>query len=68
MKASEVRAMREEELKLELGKLRTKLYDLRAKRVSESVEDTSQFAKLRGDIARMLTEQTARNKSKAAKA
>jgi large subunit ribosomal protein L29 len=60
MTGKEVRAMKDEELTLELGRLRTSLYDLRTKRVSEQVEDTSKFAKVRKDIARILTERTVR--------
>lgn len=56
MKSSEVRNMKDAEIKLELGKLRTKVYDLNAKLVTATVEDTSQFRKTRKDIARLLTE------------
>ncbi|RMH24317.1 MAG: 50S ribosomal protein L29 [Planctomycetota bacterium] len=62
MNGAEVRAMKTEEITEELGRLRTKLFELRNKRVSEKIEDTSQFGKLRRDIARLLTEQTARAK------
>ena len=61
MTGSEVRAMKDGEITLEISKLRTRLYDLRSKRVSENVEDTSQFGKVRKDIARLLTEQRARH-------
>jgi large subunit ribosomal protein L29 len=62
MNGAEVRAMKTEEITEELGRLRTKLFELRNKRVSEKIEDTSQFGKLRRDIARLLSEQTARAK------
>lgn len=60
MTGSEVRALKDGEITLEVSKLRTRLYDLRSKRVSENVEDISQFRKVRKDIARLLTEQRAR--------
>lgn len=57
MKGNEVRAMRDEEIKLELAKLRNELFDMRSQAVTEKVEDTSKFSKIRKDIARLLTEQ-----------
>lgn len=60
MKGKDVHAMKNEELALEVKNLRTKLYDLRAQAVTEKVEDTSQFGKIRRDVARLLTEQRAR--------
>jgi ribosomal protein L29 len=65
MKGSEVKAMKNDELKLELGKLRNKLFDLSAQTVTAKVEDNSQFKKTRKDIARLLTEQNARRTTKA---
>ena len=62
MNGAEVRAMKTEEITEELGRLRTRLFELHNKRVSEKIEDTSQFGKLRRDIARLLSEQTARAK------
>ncbi len=62
MNGAEVRAMKTEEITEELGRLRTRLFELRNKRVSEKIEDTTQFGKLRRDIARLLSEQTARAK------
>lgn len=60
MKAAEVRKMGDDELKQELGKLRNDLYDLRTQGVTEKVEDTSKYGKMRKDIARLLTEQRSR--------
>ncbi|MFK7882705.1 MAG: 50S ribosomal protein L29 [Phycisphaerales bacterium] len=60
MTGAEVRAMKTEEIAEELGRMRTKLFELRNKSVSEKIEDTSQYGKIRRDIARLLTEQTAR--------
>jgi large subunit ribosomal protein L29 len=66
MKAGEVHKMSVEELATEVAKLRNDLYDLRSQAVTEKVEDTSKFGKLRKDIARLLTEQRARQLAKKA--
>jgi large subunit ribosomal protein L29 len=60
MTGTEVRKLNDEEITVELANLRGKLLALRNKSVSEKIEDTSQFGKIRKDIARLLTEQTAR--------
>jgi len=65
MTGKEVNAMKDEELKLELGKLRNELFDLRSESVTSKVEDTSKFGKLRKDIARLLGEQRRRSLAKA---
>ncbi|MDX2117555.1 MAG: 50S ribosomal protein L29 [Planctomycetota bacterium] len=61
MTGAEVRKLRDDEIKAELGRLSTKLFDLRTQTTTEKVEDTSQFKKLRKDIARLKTEATARS-------
>jgi ribosomal protein L29 len=66
MDGKEVRAMKNEELVVELKRLRAHLFKLRGQSVTEKVEDNSQFAKTRRDIARLLTEQTARVHGKSA--
>jgi large subunit ribosomal protein L29 len=60
MKAAEAHKMKDEELTQELGRLRNDLFDLRSQSVTEKVEDTSKFKKLRKDIARLLTERRSR--------
>lgn len=60
MSREEVRKMKDEELKLELARLRNDLFDLRSQTVTEKVEDTSKFGKIRKDIARVLGEQRRR--------
>ncbi|MHA7812541.1 MAG: 50S ribosomal protein L29 [Phycisphaerales bacterium] len=60
MTGAEVRKLNDEEISVELANLRGKLLQLKNKSVSEKIEDTSQFGKIRKDIARLLTEQTAR--------
>lgn len=65
MTGKEVAAMRDDEIKIELSKLRNELFDLRSKSVTAKVENTSRFPKLRSDIARMLAEQGKRTAAKA---
>ncbi|MFZ4430906.1 MAG: 50S ribosomal protein L29 [Phycisphaerales bacterium] len=60
MTGNEVKAMRDEELKIELAKLTNELFDLRSQAVTAKVEDTSKFGKLRRDIARVKGEQRRR--------
>jgi len=60
MTGTEVRKLNDEEITVELGNLRGKLLALKNKSVSEKIEDTTQFGNIRRDIARLLTEQTAR--------
>ena len=60
MTGAEVRKLNDEEITVELANLRGKLLALKNKSVSEKIEDTSQFGKIRKDIARLLTEQTTR--------
>ncbi len=60
MKMSEVKKLKDEELVVETARIRRSLYDLRTQVVTEKVKDTSQFSKLRTDLARVLTESSAR--------
>lgn len=60
MKAREVHKLGDEELAIEVGNLRRKLFELRTQAVTEKIQDTSQFAKIKKDIARLLGEQTIR--------
>jgi len=60
MTGTEVRKLNDEEITVELGNLRGKLLALKNKSVSEKIDDTTQFGRIRKDIARLLTEQTAR--------
>jgi large subunit ribosomal protein L29 len=60
MTGKEVRALSDEEVKVELDRLREKLFGLRGQTVTEKVEDNSQFGKVRKDIARLLTERKVR--------
>lgn len=63
MTGEEVRKMTAEEMGLELKKLQDKLYTIRAQHVTEKVEDTSVYGKVKKDIARIKTEMTVRAKA-----
>lgn len=60
MKAKEVHKLNDEEILVELDRLSKKVFDLRCQVVTDKIEDPSQFKKIRRDIARLKTEQTAR--------
>jgi large subunit ribosomal protein L29 len=48
-----------------LGKMRARLFELRQQAATQKVEDISEFGKVRKDIARLLTERSARRKATA---
>ena len=60
MKAKAVHKLSEEELTLEVDTLRKRMFELKNQSVTEKIQDTSQYGKIRRDIARLLTEQTMR--------
>ena len=60
MKAKEIQKLSDEEIAVEVKRLRQKRFDLRTQAVTEKIEDTSQFGKTRRDIARLLTEKASR--------
>ena len=60
MKAKEVHKLSEEEIKIEVDRLRRRIFELRTQEVTEKIQDTSQFKKLRKDIARLLGEKNQR--------
>lgn len=60
LKYEDVRKMTDEELNVELGAQRDRLFNARSQSVTEKIEDTSQFGDLKKNIARLLTEQSAR--------
>lgn len=60
MKAVEVHKMSDEELTQEAGRLRKQLFELRSQAVTEKLENPRQLGNIRRDIARLLTEQRAR--------
>ncbi len=63
MKADEVHKMSDQELNVELGRLRRQLYDLRSQSVTETLKDSMSIRNSRRDIARVLTEQRRRQET-----
>jgi large subunit ribosomal protein L29 len=64
MKAKEVHNFNDEEVAVEIERLRKRMFELRTQKVTDKIEDTSQFKKTRRDIARLMTEQRSREISK----
>lgn len=62
MNANEVHKLSDEEIDLEIARLRRRAYDLNVQAVTDKIEDTSQFKKTRKDLARLLTEKNLRAK------
>lgn len=60
MEMKDVKKLGDEEIAVETARLSRKLYDLRVQAVTEKIQDTSQFRKVRLDIARLKTEASAR--------
>ena len=60
MKAREVHKLGTEELDIEVMQLRRKLFELESQSVTERIQDTSQFNRIKKDIARLLTEKRMR--------
>ena len=60
MKADEAHKLSDEEIEVEAKRIRRHLYDLRTQRVTEKIENTSQFGDSRRDLARLLTERRQR--------
>ena len=68
MKAKEVHNFNDEEVAVEIERLRKRMFELRSQKVTDKIEDTSQFTKIKKDIARLLTEQNARRTTATAEA
>ncbi len=64
MDMKEIKKLNDEELGLESGRVRRAIFNLRSQVVTEKVKDSSQFGKLRCDLARLLTEASARRVGK----
>jgi large subunit ribosomal protein L29 len=60
MTGAEAKKLSNDEIKVEVKRLREKLFQLRVQRETEKVENTAQFKALRKDLARVLTERTSR--------
>ncbi len=58
--AGKVKKMTIDEIGIELKALRERVYTLRSQSVTEKVEDVSQFGITKRNIARLMTEQSAR--------
>ena len=65
MTGQQVRELDNNEIQAELVRLRKRLFQLRVQAATEKVEDNSEFAKTRKDIARLMTERTSRQRAKA---
>jgi len=68
MTGEEVRKLSDEEISVELTRLRRHLFDLRSQAVTEKLEDPTQLGKTKREIARLLTETRARELANTAKA
>lgn len=66
MTPNEVRKLDDEEIVIEVRRLRRELFDLRSQAVTEKITDTSRFGRIKKDIARLLTEQSSRASKQAA--
>lgn len=62
-KQTNVKKLSDEEIVIEINETRRKLFDLRCQKVTEKIEDTSQFGKIKKTIARLITEKNAREKA-----
>jgi large subunit ribosomal protein L29 len=62
MKIKEIRGLNDEEVALELERLREQLFSLRSQAVTEKLQNPMQLPKCRRDIARFLTVQRERKK------
>ena len=63
MTPTELKKMNDEDIAIEVQQLRRRLFDLRCQLVTEKIQNTAQFANVRKDIARLLTEQNARTRA-----
>jgi large subunit ribosomal protein L29 len=67
MKVKEIRQLSDEELGMELERVRRRLFDVRTQAVTEKLEDPSMLTKARKDIAMILTVMRERQLSAEAK-
>ncbi len=63
MQIHEIRKLTPEQISSELASQRRKIFDLSTQAVTQKVANTSLFKTARQTIARLLTEQGARNKT-----
>ena len=55
MKTKEINKLTDDQLKTNLNKLKKDLFNLRFKRTSGPIEDTSKFSELKRDVAKIKT-------------
>ena len=67
-KIKDLRQLHDEELQLELERIRRRLFDLRSQAVTEKLEDPSMLTKAKRELAQILTLQGERQRVKAAAA
>ena len=60
MKMTEISGLEDQDLRLQVEKLRKELFDLRCKAATESLENPGAIKEIRRSIARLLTEQRRR--------
>ncbi len=60
MKINEVQQLNDDELNVELDRLRRHLFDLRSQAVTEKLENPAMITRARKDVARILTVQRQR--------
>jgi large subunit ribosomal protein L29 len=68
MTPKEVRKLNDEELDVEIERMKRRHFELRTQAVTEKIEDTAQFGKIKKDIARLMTERNARRRAAATEA
>ncbi|MCH2136378.1 MAG: 50S ribosomal protein L29 [Phycisphaerales bacterium] len=61
MDMREIRKLGDDEIDIEVERLRRRLFELRTQMVTEKIQNTSQFGVAKKTIARLLTEKRARS-------
>ena len=64
MEMNEIKKMNDEDLGLESARVRRALFNLKSQVVTEKIKDSSQFGKMRVELARLLTEESSRRVAK----
>ena len=55
MKAKEIKKLTNDELETKLNKLKKDLFNMRFKKTSGPIEDTSKFSQIKKDVAKILS-------------
>ena len=61
MDMREIRKLGDDEIDIEVERLRRRLFELRTQMVTEKIQNTAQFGVAKKSIARLLTEKRARS-------